>query len=48
MADVVPALGAMDDLYKAANGNAHAISRIFPYGNLPYVQPAFNVAGGTN
>jgi hypothetical protein len=48
MADIVPALGAMDDIYKAANGNSHAISRIFPFGSLPYVQPAFNVAAGQN
>ncbi|MFW2831139.1 hypothetical protein [Sphingomonas sp. ID0503] len=36
---LVPALGAVDDAYKAANGNPHKLKSLMPFGNLPYVQP---------
>lgn len=42
VADLVPALGAVNDIWKGTHGNPHKLVGILPGSTLPFVQPAIN------
>lgn len=44
--NMVPALGALEDAWKASHGDPHKILKLMPGGNLPFVQPVINGVAG--